>query len=601
MPLQNQMSRNPTMHNNNLQQQQQQQLLNNNKNNMNFIQSQLQQQQPGNVNLQNSNSNNNSNNNSSSNTNQQTPHIQHHLIESFRLAVQAGLISPDLLNTKLPQEVLTLLYQLFQLLQHYMNTTNKIQSLQKRRTQLSPAQFTQEMDILTQESQSYKENLLILQKKINADHLVLKQQQQQQQQQQRSGGASTSPIQSSNSLNQQQQTLLGGLNNLNDPLMNDLKLNDNNNGPISQQRSKLLQLLGSNESSNGNKSSAITTTTTTTTSAVIGGGQSQKNIVGISPSSSSSSSSSSATVSSSQQLLLLNQQKQMQQINNNSSLFNYSSTQWSGLKFGDNSSMGATGFVDPQLPDDRITPFIPGQLWASQQISMEDDPNCTPGSVSKPLLTETIDPESILASHWSNTSIDHLSLIGNNSNFTGINQQLSNRSRNNTTSGNGNVGASGGGGWNQLVNNFSSQMSMPSQSTNANSNSIGEQLWGVRSSSRIGSSAVAMANASSAATLRNPLQNQVPSNGNQAASTLASSSVGNNGNQQFYRSSSWNIPTSGTPNVNGQQQQQQSHQLSNSQDSNRTNNMQFNNNNNGNFSITGGHFILIRNVSSQVN
>lgn len=49
--------------------------------------------------------------------------------------------------------------------------------------------------------------------------------------------------------------------------------------------------------------------------------------------------------------------------------------------------------------DDRITPFIPGQPWAGQPgQSIEDDPNCTPGSVSKPLLHETIDPESILTS-----------------------------------------------------------------------------------------------------------------------------------------------------------------------------------------------------------
>jgi hypothetical protein len=42
------------------------------------------------------------------------PQIQHQLIESFRLAVQSGLISSDLLNTKLPADVLTNLYQLFQ-------------------------------------------------------------------------------------------------------------------------------------------------------------------------------------------------------------------------------------------------------------------------------------------------------------------------------------------------------------------------------------------------------------------------------------------------------------------------------------------------------
>ena len=67
------------------------------------------------------------------------------------------------------------------------------------------------------------------------------------------------------------------------------------------------------------------------------------------------------------------------------------------------------GLGQSGLVDDRITPFVPGQLWAGSQSCMEDDPNCTPGSVSKSLLSETIDPESILSglqrgSHWSNFS-----------------------------------------------------------------------------------------------------------------------------------------------------------------------------------------------------
>ena len=66
------------------------------------------------------NANNNLNNMILNNTNIQNgqtlnpspqPQVQNQLIESLRLAVSSNLISADLFNTKLPQEVLTLLYQ----------------------------------------------------------------------------------------------------------------------------------------------------------------------------------------------------------------------------------------------------------------------------------------------------------------------------------------------------------------------------------------------------------------------------------------------------------------------------------------------------------
>jgi hypothetical protein len=65
------------------------------------------------INQMNNPTNNNSSNNNL-NPSTPAPQIQHQLIESFRLAVTSGLLSADLLNTRLPSDVLSLLYQLFQ-------------------------------------------------------------------------------------------------------------------------------------------------------------------------------------------------------------------------------------------------------------------------------------------------------------------------------------------------------------------------------------------------------------------------------------------------------------------------------------------------------
>ncbi|RNA10025.1 hypothetical protein BpHYR1_022643, partial [Brachionus plicatilis] len=107
---------------------------------------------------------------------------QTQLLESYQLAVQTNLISADLLNNKLPSDVLALLNQLFQTLNLYTNTINRTNSLNKRRAHLPPHQYKSELDLLQQESQTHKDNLLVYQKKINAAHMILKQQQQQQQQ-----------------------------------------------------------------------------------------------------------------------------------------------------------------------------------------------------------------------------------------------------------------------------------------------------------------------------------------------------------------------------------------------------------------------------------
>lgn len=551
----------------------------------------LNQSSQSNSPLSNSNNNNNNNNNNQ---------VQNQLIESFKMAVSLNLISPDLLNTKLPQDVLTLLYQLFQALNHYVQSTNKLQNLTKRKSQMSQAQFKIESDNLNQEITLLKENLMSLQNKINTAHILLKQQNIPNTSTSSSSSinpskpsiqASSSSSNSGSSINPSlvptppgsaglsNSNLLGNVSSLTGVTDTDLLMSTVNQLASKEnlQKPKLLQLLsetsGSSNSTNINKlNPGINRQASQPVQSKFGGApinQSQSFFPNFSTS----------------------------QSNNFS---NSASSQWTNMKPGDSLSP----FID-QLPplDDRITPFVPGQLWAGHgQSSIEDDPNCTPGSVSKPLLTETIDPESILTSlsknsQWSNSlSTDTSLLLGGS---LGSSSQSNQFSSGNSKSLRANSSWSSNGASNGL--GFSSQLSLQNQnSMNGNSvvngsTSIGEQLWGVKSVNSSNNNNNRLGNSAGGPNLN---RNSTSFNN----STINNSNSGSNNNsmlmqhnQQFYRSNSWNV----TP----PQQQQQHNQLNNSQDS-RSSNINSNNINSGNsispMLISSGHFVLIRNVTPHI-
>lgn len=211
-----------------------------------------------------------SGNNQLQNPNSATPQIQNQLMESFKLAVHSGLISADLLNTKLPQEVLTLVYQLFQTLSLFKASNNKKEALNLRRTQMLPAQFKTEADILNQEIATYKEALITLQAKINNAHAIIKQANNvstgsaKMSGQLGGNGGSQTPISSSSLVttppsSQSSSSIVSGLSNLNLGSLNDqnrtlemaaanagVQLNDLPILNNAVQRSKLLQLLSDN-------------------------------------------------------------------------------------------------------------------------------------------------------------------------------------------------------------------------------------------------------------------------------------------------------------------------------------------------------------------
>ena len=492
------------------QQQQQPQQLQSSNNNKNSIPSVAPSSAGSSVSsnsmMNNMNNLNNAVNSNSVNPNAPTPQIQHQLIESFRLAVTSGLLSADLLNTRLPSDVLSMLYQLFQVQGQYMNLNSKMDPLSKRRAQMTPQQFKQEHDTLNQDLQVCREHLLTLKTKINNAHMLLKAKMQQQPNfDQHNDPQLMTPLNQLSIKDPQLSTPLGAIN-MNQPPRSLPKLI---NDPKSLNSS-----IGRQPSSGGNNQS----------------------------------------ISKPHQ----QQQQQQQQSQLYQPFNNFGQQNWPNFR-GDDSNFNND--LSMPLPfDDRITPFIPGQPWTGPgHSSIEDDPNCTPGSVTKSLLHD-IDPESRLTNlqhkaTWSETSITTTNAITANS-------------RQNSR---GSWSSSGGYTTPSLANTTSS---------------IGEQLWGVRGGGGGGgggntnplnrnnnnNSLPFNPSSNAAPGNRNQNFNQNPNNSNSSSSNNSSSNV--NMNSHFYRSNSWNIsPQQAGGNTGG---------------------------NNSSYS-SNGQYLLLKNIPIQVN
>ncbi|CAF1057796.1 unnamed protein product [Adineta ricciae] len=107
-------------------------------------------------------------------SNNGTVHAQ--IMQQFRLAVQAGLISQDLLNTKLPPNMLQLLQKLFELQQKYQQLTSQLNDLNKNKTRFPMPLLQNEYDRLTKLLAQKKQEMLSVQREIQDAHAKLKQQ-----------------------------------------------------------------------------------------------------------------------------------------------------------------------------------------------------------------------------------------------------------------------------------------------------------------------------------------------------------------------------------------------------------------------------------------
>jgi len=99
------------------------------------------------------------------------------IMQQFRLAVQAGLISQDLLNTKLPPFMLQLLQKLFELQQKYQALSIQLADFAKHKQRFPITFFQSEYERLSKLLSQKKQEMLMVQKQIHDAHTKLKQQQ----------------------------------------------------------------------------------------------------------------------------------------------------------------------------------------------------------------------------------------------------------------------------------------------------------------------------------------------------------------------------------------------------------------------------------------
>ena len=99
------------------------------------------------------------------------------IMQQFRLAVQAGLISQDLLNTKLPPFMLQLLQKLFELQQKYQALSIQLADFAKHKQRFPITFFQGEYERLSKLLSQKKQEMMMVQKQIQDAHTKLKQQQ----------------------------------------------------------------------------------------------------------------------------------------------------------------------------------------------------------------------------------------------------------------------------------------------------------------------------------------------------------------------------------------------------------------------------------------
>ncbi|CAF0993196.1 unnamed protein product [Rotaria sp. Silwood1] len=99
------------------------------------------------------------------------------IMQQFRLAVQAGLISQDLLNTKLPPYMLQLLQKLFELQQKYQSLSIQLSDFSKHKQRFPITFFQTEYERLSKLITQKKQEMLAVQKQIQDAHAKLIQQQ----------------------------------------------------------------------------------------------------------------------------------------------------------------------------------------------------------------------------------------------------------------------------------------------------------------------------------------------------------------------------------------------------------------------------------------
>lgn len=321
---------------------------------------------------------------------QQTPVInqeraQQQILQQLKIAVQVGLISPQLLNQQLPTSVLVMLQQLLQQQQNLQQLITTQTMLQQPNVKMTPQMHRIQLDQVNQSMNATKHQILMLRKNITAaqNTLLGKNQTQQQQQQQPPSDAGDN-------------SLSGDLN------LNNLSIS------TSQPQSRLNQWKRSTPDKESPDGSVTNTDQPATTIATTSASSTEENTdttslnkaVGSKPIQQSSSTpnlrrydelgltqlsgdttwSTSSTGAGSQNWPISS--------TDTSSASDGTSVSAESLMSTAASTESNSSSVLDSLP--AIPEFVPGKPWQGISKSVEDDPHITPGSIVRSFSVNTV-------------------------------------------------------------------------------------------------------------------------------------------------------------------------------------------------------------------
>lgn len=307
---------------------------------------------------------------------------QQQILQQLRMAVQAGLISPQLLNQQLPAPVLVMLQQLLQQQQNLQQLITTQQMIQGQKVNMNPHVQRQQLDSVATRINQIKQQILLLQKNIaQAQNTLLNKTQQQQQQQQQTTDNTETALQND---------------------MNSLSISS------SQPQSRLNQWkrpTPDKESpdavtATGNETPTSSTATTASSNSETGESAALNKTVG----------SKSIQQSSSTPNLRRFDELGLTQLGGDTT---WSTSASSASQNWPNSSSPITSNSDGSSADNKesqstsvssaaanssvldsmtsIPEFVPGKPWQGISTkSVEDDPHITPGSFSRSLSVNTI-------------------------------------------------------------------------------------------------------------------------------------------------------------------------------------------------------------------
>ena len=304
-------------------------------------------------------------------TGQQNPAVQQHMaqqqiLQQLRLSVQAGLISPQLLNQQLPPHMLVMLQQLLQQQQNLQHHIATQQMLQQPKAGMNVMVQKQQLEQVAQRISSIKQQILHIHRSISQAQAALQNKNSQSQQQSE----------------QNESNLSTDLSNL--------------NLSTSQPQSRLNQWKRSTPDSPDTIASSSDTAISTTTSAH--DSDSSDNSLNKAPGTKASLHQSSSSPNLKGFDLGLSHlggdtwsttptssgSQNWPTTNTASSTSSEGEKPESQIASTSSSSISAIDTI-PTIPE-----FVPGKPWQGITKSVEDDPHITPGSFQRSLSVNTV-------------------------------------------------------------------------------------------------------------------------------------------------------------------------------------------------------------------